>query len=94
MILHNYIAKLRGQLPPESDAMQCPFEGDTVTNHPQTYRIRKIEDVGPYVTRYRCGACGLTWRHDRTPHGQFGGKGVVGNPYHSFKRGLKISERG
>lgn len=57
----------------------------------QSAKICKIENVGLFITRYKCKKCNLTFRYDRTPTSipirQF-------NPYHSFTRGLKIVQKG
>ena len=45
--------------------------------HPQQYgkhqKIRFLENLGPYITRFKCGICGLTFRYDRTPVFRFQG---------------------
>lgn len=49
-------------------ALQCPICG------PKDRKIRFVEDLGPYMRRYRCMKCGLYFRHDRSlrmPLGDF-----------------------
>jgi len=73
IFLSNYLRKKNAESP---GTLQCPICG------PGT-RIRYVEDVGPYVKRYRCKKCNLTFRHDRTRYSP------VYHPYKSFKKGLK-----
>jgi len=54
----------------------------------QSEEIAKIEDIGLFVTRYKCRKCNLTFRYDRTPMPV-----RKYNPYHSFTRGLKIIKK-
>lgn len=58
--------------------------GDLLCPTCHSNEIKKWEEIGPWVTRYRCKKCGLYFRYDRTP------SNPRYNPYQSFTRGLKI----
>ena len=62
----------------DSGNLHCPICRDYLKP-----KIKEIEQVGPYIKRYKCMNCGLTFRHDRTP------PAVFGNPYRTFIKGLK-----
>jgi transposase-like protein len=54
--------------------------------------VKCIEEIGNYITRWKCKECNLTFRYDQTPHVPFKSKqNPKGyDPYASFKRGIKI----
>ena len=63
MILFNLMKKKER----EGSELVCPMWDLHVKNGKYRPRIKHIANLGPYIKRYRCLDCGLTFRHDRTP---------------------------
>lgn len=54
--------------------------------------VKRIEEIGNYISRWKCKDCNLTFRYDQTPNIPFKSKqNPKGyDPYASFKRGIKL----
>lgn len=76
--------RIGGSKVPYYGSLQCPgCRGK---------RIKKVEMIGHFISRWKCKDCNLTFRYDQTPQGipyksKKEPKGY--DPYGSFKRGIK-----
>ena len=54
--------------------------------------VKRIEQVGNFISRWKCKECNLTFRYDQTPNIPLKSKKEPHgyDPYASFKRGIKL----
>ena len=75
-ILFDYMRKKQ---PESGSSLYCPIcNPGTSLKGVKPTRIRLVEKIGPYITRYRCMKCGLYFKHQRDPH--------MIHPYQHYKK--------